>query len=82
MMRYVVIFILLFTAITINAQVKYTYSGTVKDSLTGEALIGAYVFFPQIKAGCATNAYGFFSITLPSGKYTVKFNYLGIPQKQ
>ena len=63
-MRWVLILIFSGAIIT-NAQIKYTFSGTVKDSLSGEALIGAYILFPEAKTSCATNAYGFFSITLP-----------------
>jgi hypothetical protein len=80
-MRWVLILIFSGAAIITNAQTKYTYSGTVKDSLSGEALIGAYIVFPEAKTSCATNAYGFFSITLPGGEYTATFSYLGYKSK-
>lgn len=80
-MRYIIILLLWLASFASNAQIKYTFSGTVKDSLTGETLIGAYILFPDINAGCVTNAYGFFSITLPSKNYTARFVYLGYSSK-
>jgi hypothetical protein len=59
-------------------QNKYTISGYVKDARTGEELIGAAVFVMELPAtGAYTNAYGFYSITLPAGNYDVIAQYLG-----
>ena len=58
--------------------VRYTLSGTVTDSLTGETLIGVPVTLTgEINAGIATNEYGFFSITVPPGTYALKCSYIG-----
>lgn len=54
-----------------------TLSGYIKDATNGEALIGAAVYVPLAKTGTTTNSYGFFSITLPQGRYDVSFSYLG-----
>src|ERR1017187_5704471 len=60
------------------AQNNYTISGYVKDGKTGEELIGAVVVIKEIPAtGVSTNAYGFYSITIPEGDYTVSVQYLG-----
>ncbi len=40
-----------------------TISGFVEDKSSGERLIGANVFDPELKIGTSTNAYGFFSLT-------------------
>jgi len=57
---------------------KATLSGTVSDSLTGETLIGATVMLGGARsAGTSTNEYGFYSITVPVGTYTVKCSYIG-----
>lgn len=81
-MRYLFAVLLAFTALSLNAQEKFTLSGSVKDSLTGESLIGAYIVSPQTKAGVITNAYGFYSLTLPKGSYKIRYEYLGyIPQE-
>jgi hypothetical protein len=55
----------------------YTLSGTIKDAGNGEALIGASVLIKELKTGTVTNAFGFFSITIPKGKYTVSTSFLG-----
>lgn len=59
------------------AQTKYTINGTVKDASNGEALIGVTVYVKEIKNGTTTNAYGFYSITLPEGAYTLDYTYVG-----
>ncbi len=61
---------------------KSTVSGYVKDSETGEAIIGARVYVPELKVGVATNVYGFYSLTLPNGEYEILFTSVGKdPQK-
>jgi hypothetical protein len=54
-----------------------TLSGTIKDAGNGEALIGATVLIKELQTGTVTNAFGFFSITIPEGKYTVSTSFLG-----
>jgi hypothetical protein len=56
---------------------KATLSGYIRDKANGEALIGATVFVPQVSAGTVTNAYGFYSLTLPKGTYQVRFSFVG-----
>jgi hypothetical protein len=80
MRRAAIIAFILLTAAA-NAQ-KFTFSGSVRDSLTGEALIGAYLWLPEAKAGCTTNTYGFFSLTLPEGTYEGTFSYLGYASRK
>ena len=62
---------------SISAQNKYTISGTVKDFANGEGLIGATVTVKEIRAGASVNEYGFYSITLPEGNYTIVYGYIG-----
>lgn len=59
------------------AQEKYTINGTIKDGSNGEALIGVTVYIREISNGTTTNEYGFYSITLPKGTYTVEYSYVG-----
>jgi hypothetical protein len=54
-----------------------TLSGYVEDSKTGERLIGAFVFFPDLMKGISTNAYGFYSFTLSQKTYKIKCSYIG-----
>jgi hypothetical protein len=63
------------------AQQKYSISGNIKDASNGEELIGATLNVKELNTGVATNEYGFFSITLPQGKYTIVISYLGYKEK-
>ncbi len=56
---------------------KHTISGYLSDALTGENLIGATVFVPRTGQGTVTNAFGFYSLTLPEGNYTLDYSYIG-----
>jgi hypothetical protein len=64
------------------AQNKYTISGYVKDSLTGETLIGATLQVGAKGGGINSNAYGFYSITLGEGDYEVSCSFVGYESKQ
>jgi len=59
------------------AETKYTLSGYIRDGNSGENLPSASVGIVELKRGVNTNAYGFYSISLPSGSYTLKVSYLG-----
>jgi hypothetical protein len=48
-----------------------TFSGYVRDAATGETLIGANLYAPEVEAGTVTNAYGFFSLALPAAADSV-----------
>ena len=54
-----------------------TLFGYLKDSENGEPLIGTTIFVPELNSGTITNEYGFYSLTLPEGEYTVNFSYIG-----
>lgn len=75
--RFLSLFLLFFYFSIGYAQEKFTLSGTVNDSLSGERLIGVNIIFPELKTGTTTNEYGFYSITLPEGKYKLTISYLG-----
>jgi hypothetical protein len=70
-----VIFLFLLSCFYTSAQEKFTLSGTISDSNSNETLIDATVFIPELKTGVLTNEYGFYSITLPKGKYSIRINY-------
>lgn len=59
------------------AQQKYTISGTISEASSNETLIGVTVAVPELRTGVTTNEYGFYSITLPEGKYQMQIGYLG-----
>lgn len=60
---------------------KYTISGFVKEEGTGELLIGASIYIPSLEVGTATNAYGFYSITLESDTLQLIVSYIGFKAK-
>ncbi|HRQ84942.1 MAG TPA: TonB-dependent receptor, partial [Flavobacteriales bacterium] len=68
--------LLLLTGTALHAQ-RFTASGYVTDSATGEALIGASVFIDELGKGVPTNNYGFYSATLDKGTYTFLVRYIG-----
>ncbi|WP_395073649.1 carboxypeptidase-like regulatory domain-containing protein [Flavobacterium sp.] len=59
------------------SQEKFTISGTIKDAKSNETLIGVNVFIAQIRASVTTNEYGFYSLTIPKGDYTLQISYVG-----
>ncbi|MBC8052516.1 MAG: TonB-dependent receptor [Sphingobacteriaceae bacterium] len=60
-----------------KAQKKVTLSGYLKDASNGEVLQGGAVAvkLPPLKA--LSNNYGFYSLTLSPGRYTISFSYMG-----
>lgn len=58
-------------------QQKFTLSGSIAESSSNETLIGVTVAIPELSTGVTTNEYGFYSITLPEGTYTILISYLG-----
>jgi len=64
------------------AQSKYTISGYVKDSLTGETLIGASLQLAGSGGGVNSNAYGFYSITLNAGEQILSCSFIGYESRQ
>ncbi|MEX2595006.1 MAG: TonB-dependent receptor [Anditalea sp.] len=65
---------LVFTAF---GQERFTISGNIIDADNGEELIGATVLVKELGSGAVTNEYGFYSITLPKGKYMLSIHYVG-----
>ncbi len=59
------------------AQEKFTISGHIRDADNGEALIGATVYVGELESGAVSNLYGFYSITLPAGDYSLNYSYVG-----
>lgn len=82
MKRIFISFLIVF-AIPIYAQNKFTLSGYIKEKETGEVLLGANLVNKSIPTqGVSSNIYGFFSITLPEGKYTMVASYIGYQNKE
>jgi len=73
-MKYLLLLLALAGTFVLKAQETSTLSGYILESATGEPLIGARAYIPAIKQGAVTNTYGFFSLTVPKGNYTVTFD--------
>jgi outer membrane receptor for ferrienterochelin and colicin len=61
----------------LSAQTKHTISGSVRSKATGESIIRATVVVQGKSIGVTTNDYGYYSLTLPDGKYTLLISSVG-----
>ncbi|MBL1280132.1 MAG: TonB-dependent receptor [Fluviicola sp.] len=77
MIKVIFSFLIVFTATLTFSQENATISGYITDARSGETVIGAKIYIPSIKKGAITNNYGFYSLTVPAGKYTVEFRMSG-----
>jgi hypothetical protein len=70
------LFFLLWSSICLAQD--YTLSGYVKDANTGETLIGTNIYNQANRSqGAVSNNYGFYSLTLPKGKYIIVWSSVG-----
>ena len=60
---------------------KRTISGYVMDAASKETLIGATIFDKNSGKGCATNSYGFYTLTLNQGQVDLQVSYVGYAQQ-
>ena len=74
---------IIFTLFVFNSsysQEKFTISGSIVDVKNNETLLGVSVYIKNLKTGTNTNEYGFYSLTLPEGTYTITISYLGFTE--
>ena len=76
-MKYISFLFILLVVNTGFSQEKFTLSGTVNDNSSNETIIGANIIVKDLKQGATTNEYGFYSLTLPAGKYTIQISAVG-----
>ena len=76
-MKKIFLLVIFLFSLNINSQNNFTLSGYVLDSQTNELVIGASVIIDELNIGTITNSYGFFSITVKEGDYSVKTQNLG-----
>lgn len=65
------------TSLSVFAQ-RATVSGYITDLRTGETLIGAG--FMEGSTGAVSNAYGFYTLTVPKGQHSFTCSYVGYAQ--
>ena len=78
MQKLILILALVASSIATYAQDKFTISGYVKNGETKEVVNGASVLVKELNTGTSTNDYGFYSITLPKGTYTLIISFVGM----
>jgi hypothetical protein len=77
MKKAAIILVLTLLSAAVFAQNKYTISGYFKDAFSGETLIGATLTIKGNSRGISSNQYGFYSITLTEGNYTLITSFVG-----
>ena len=76
-MRQFFTFLFLLLAMSELMAQKLTISGYIKDLSDGEGIIGANVYVKELKVGTSANTYGFYSLTLNPGTYTLIYSSSG-----
>ena len=56
---------------------KYTLNGSVRSAKTGETILSATIQVTDPPTGATSNEYGFYSLTLPAGKYHLEISAMG-----
>jgi hypothetical protein len=78
--------VLIFTftgrAATPESSPKATLSGYIRDASNGEFLIGVSIYCAELRSGTVSNNYGFYSLSLSPGTYTLRFSYIGFEMQE
>ncbi len=61
-------------------QGNATIAGYIRDSKTGEAIVGAAVYIDSPPIGVVTDQFGFFSFNLPRGRHVLKITSVGMKE--
>lgn len=79
----VLFFLFLLFFCNLSFSQNYTVSGNITDAGNGEDLFGAQVIVKELEnTGAEANIYGFYSLTLPEGKYTLVYRNSGFESKE
>ena len=65
-----------------HADIRFSISGIVTDSVSGEPLISAYVYDEISGKSTFTNEYGYFSLNLHAGEVKLLSGYSGFLQQK
>lgn len=57
---------------------KATLAGYVRDERNGEPIAGASIAVDSLTAGAMTDQFGYYSLTLPSGRHLLRINSFGM----
>jgi TonB dependent receptor/CarboxypepD_reg-like domain/TonB-dependent Receptor Plug Domain len=61
-----------------NGQANAFVSGYVRDTKTGEPVVGASVYIDKPRIGVATDQYGYYAISLPKGRRVLNIQSIGM----
>lgn len=61
-----------------NSKNTITVDGYVKDAKTGEPVVGASVYIEKPRTGITTDPYGYYSLSLPKGRYILNVQSIGM----
>jgi len=64
-----------------NRSGNITLSGTIINRDTREPVAGVTVYIPKLSAGTISNAFGFYSMNIPRGNYSVRFTFIGMKER-
>lgn len=72
--------------LVVSAQIapsqKFTISGTIYEKGSAEMLPGVVALYEKENIGTASNAFGFYSITLPAGEVELTYRYVGFASQK
>jgi hypothetical protein len=73
-----IIYLIFIFSVNAFTQSKFSINGTITDNENGESLLSATISVKELAGtGTVSNEYGFYSITLPEGNYTLVVNFIG-----
>ncbi len=61
-----------------NGQARVTLAGNIMDDKTGEPITGASVYIEKLGIGVVTDQYGYYSISIPRGRYILNIQSIGM----
>jgi hypothetical protein len=65
----------------VTKTIRFSLNGYIKDSLSGESVMGATLTVNGQSKGVTSNQYGFYSITLDQGTYTFTLSHVSYVSK-
>ena len=77
MKKYLLTAILILFITNVFGQNKHTISGYITDKNNGESIVGVNIYCKKLNLGVTSNAYGFYSLTLPEGAYDISYSFIG-----
>ena len=80
--RRILMLVLLLGCLEAFSQQKFTISGTITDASNGENLSGVIIATNNHNYLAISNSYGFYSLSLPAGDYTLSIALMGFEKRE